>query len=85
MFLCRRLRLAQVTRKKPREELSSEAGAAAARLSKRLVVIRTDIDLPPLRCAKNSAQTLSVQALMLLSGLSAGSSCLAVLRSGFDR
>jgi len=40
-----------VARKKPREELSSAAGAAAARLSKRLVTIRTDIDLPPLRCA----------------------------------
>lgn len=50
--------LVQVTRKKPREELSSEAGAAAARLSKRLVVIRTDIDLPPLRCACQLARML---------------------------
>ena len=60
--------LGQVTRKKPREELSSEAGAAAARLSKRLVVIRTDIDLPPLRCAYQPAEIMRVQALMLLSG-----------------
>ncbi|KAK9819264.1 hypothetical protein WJX81_000182 [Elliptochloris bilobata] len=39
----------EVTRKKPREELSSDSGVAAARLSKRLVSIRTDLDLPPLR------------------------------------
>eukprot|EP00887_Chlorella_sp_A99_P000066 scaffold16.g66.t1 len=37
---------------KPRraaEQLGSEAGAAAARLSRQLVEIRTDLDLPPLR------------------------------------
>jgi len=46
----------QVERKKVRAELSSEAGAAAARLSKRLVDIQTDLDLPPLRRAPGTAR-----------------------------
>lgn len=41
----------QIKQKKKREELMSEEGAAAARLSKRLVQIRTDLDIPPARSA----------------------------------
>jgi hypothetical protein len=41
----------QIKQKKKREELMSEQGVAAARLSKRLVQIRTDLDIPPARSA----------------------------------
>ena len=41
----------QVTKKSIREKLMSVEGAAAARLSKKLVLLQDDMDLPPLRCA----------------------------------
>ena len=40
----------QIPKKPVREKLAVEEGAAAARLSKKLVQLQTDIDLPPLRC-----------------------------------
>ena len=42
---------AQVKRKQQREQLSSTEGAQKAQLSKRLVEIQTDVDLPPVRQA----------------------------------
>lgn len=39
----------QVKRKKQREELQSVEGAQKAHLSKKLVTIQTDLDLPPVR------------------------------------
>ena len=49
------LLLSQVQKKKQREELSSEEGVAAARLSLRLVTIQTNLNLPPVRCAPQLA------------------------------
>ena len=40
----------QVTKKSIREKLMSVEGSAAARLSKKLVLLQDDMDLPPLRC-----------------------------------
>ena len=45
------LRAAQVAKKQMRETLMSVDGAAAARLSSRLVTLETDVDVPDLRCA----------------------------------
>ena len=39
----------QVKRKGQREQLSSTEGIQKAQLSKRLVTIQTDVDLPPVR------------------------------------
>lgn len=39
----------QVSKKSVREKLMSEEGAASARLSKKLVQLQDDMDLPPLR------------------------------------
>ena len=41
----------QVKRKGQREQLSSTEGTQKAQLSKRLVTIQTDVDLPPTRQA----------------------------------
>ena len=40
---------AQIPKKPVRERLSTVEGAAAARLSKKLVQLQTHMDLPPLR------------------------------------
>ena len=48
-------------RKGQREQLSSTEGTQKAQLSKRLVTIQTDVDLPPVRQATEPA------ALMLRS------------------
>ncbi len=39
----------QIPKKPVREKLTTEEGAAAARLSKKLVKLQTQMDLPPLR------------------------------------
>ena len=44
----------QIPKKPAREKLATEEGAAAARLSKKLVKLQTDMDLPPLRCQLRS-------------------------------
>ena len=41
--------IAQVAKKSVRDKLMSEEGAASARLSKKLVQLQEDMDLPPLR------------------------------------
>ncbi len=41
--------VAQIPKKPVREKLTTEEGAAAARLSKKLVKLQTSMDLPPLR------------------------------------
>ena len=42
----------QVKKKSQREELLRMEGPQKARLSKKLVTIQTDVDLPPVRCAE---------------------------------
>ena len=49
MSLHIKMPLVQVKRKAQREELMSPEGQAAARLSKRLVTLQTDLELPPVR------------------------------------
>ena len=39
-----------IKKKGVRETLASEEGAAAARLSHRLVALQTDVDVPVVRC-----------------------------------
>lgn len=46
---CRHHIRVQVKRKSQREELQSIEGPQKARLSKKLVTIQTDLDLPPVR------------------------------------
>lgn len=46
----RNISVLQVSKKSVRDKLMSEEGAASARLSKKLVQLQDDMDLPPLRC-----------------------------------
>ena len=60
----------QVKRRQQREQLSSTEGVQKAQLSKKLVEIQTDVDLPPVRQAilharssQNNAGMMEVHAV----------------------
>ena len=55
----------QVKRKQQREQLSSTEGVQKAQLSKRLVEIQTDVDLPPVRQATLLTRSLQNNADMM--------------------
>jgi hypothetical protein len=52
-----------VRRKGQREELQSLEGAQKAHLSKKLVTIQTDLELPPVRCAHSPPLQCSLCAV----------------------